>query len=137
MPGSHNVAYPCMRLRRVSASMIVCSSAWPTCSEPVTLGGGITIENVGLPSCGPGLKTPASTQPAYLRSSTDDGEYVVGSSGRVVGSVMAQSLGSARAVPDSATGGCGLGDAGPKSSDPSARLERDERFLRCDHGTGG
>ena len=80
--------------------MSVCSRAWPRCSEPVTLGGGMTIENVGRPSGGPGLKTPASTQPAYLRSSTDDGEYVVGRSGRDVGSVMAQSLGSARAGSD-------------------------------------
>src|SRR5690349_20935547 len=84
--------------------MIVCSSAWPTCSEPVTLGGGITIENVGRSSCGPGSNTPASTQPAYLRSSTDDGEYVVGRSGREVGSVIAESLGSARAGPCPVTG---------------------------------
>ena len=102
--------------------MIVCSSACPTCSEPVTLGGGITIENVGRSSCGPGSKTPASTQPAYRRSSTDDGEYVVGRSGRDVGSVMAESLGSARAWPRPATAAVGSGDARPKLSDRSDRL---------------
>src|SRR5689334_15637071 len=89
--------------------MIVCSSACPTCSEPVTLGGGITIENVGLSSCGPGLKTPASIQPAYLRSSTDDGEYVVGRSGRELGSVIAESLGSVRVGACPATVPVGLG----------------------------
>ena len=36
-----------MRFGRVSASMSACSNAWPTCSEPVTFGGGMTSENVG------------------------------------------------------------------------------------------
>ena len=44
MPGSHSVTYPCIRRRRISASISVWSSAWPMCREPVTFGGGITMQ---------------------------------------------------------------------------------------------
>jgi hypothetical protein len=37
-----------MRRRRVAASMIVWSRACPRCSEPVTFGGGMTMQNGGL-----------------------------------------------------------------------------------------
>ena len=36
--------------------MRVCSNAWPMCSEPVTLGGGMTSENGGLPLAGSAVK---------------------------------------------------------------------------------
>ncbi|CAM5661392.1 hypothetical protein SALBM135S_04863 [Streptomyces alboniger] len=42
MPGCQSVSWPCMRLRRVRASMSVCSKAWPRWSAPVTFGGGMT-----------------------------------------------------------------------------------------------
>ena len=45
MPGSHSASKPCIRLRRMIASWIVWSSAWPTCSDPVTFGGGMTMVN--------------------------------------------------------------------------------------------
>lgn len=48
MPGCHSVSYPCIRLRRVRASISVCSKAWPRCREPVTLGGGITMVYAGF-----------------------------------------------------------------------------------------
>lgn len=48
MPGCHSVSKPCMRLRRVRASMRVCSKAWPRCRLPVTFGGGMTTVYGGL-----------------------------------------------------------------------------------------
>ena len=45
VPGSHRAALPRMRSKRVSTSCRVLFSAWPMCSEPVTLGGGMTMEN--------------------------------------------------------------------------------------------
>ncbi len=44
MPGSHSTSKPCIRLRRVNASIRVWSSAWPMCRLPVTFGGGSTME---------------------------------------------------------------------------------------------
>ena len=38
MPGSHSASYPCMRRRRITASISVCCGAWPMCSWPVTFG---------------------------------------------------------------------------------------------------
>ncbi len=56
MPGSQRTSYPCMRLRRDRVSWMVWSSAWPMCSDPVTLGGGMTIENGGLSLFGSAVK---------------------------------------------------------------------------------
>ncbi len=56
MPGSHSTSKPRIRARRHSASMIECCSAWPRCRLPVTFGGGITIENGGLPLSGCAVK---------------------------------------------------------------------------------
>src|SRR5580700_8854727 len=51
MPGSHSVRSPRMRCQRTSVSICVCSSMWPMCIEPVTLGGGRAMEKVRpLPS---------------------------------------------------------------------------------------
>src|SRR5512143_873849 len=65
------------------------------CSEPVTLGGGMTMQNAGRDGSSSGVNTPSSTQRRYSRASTDDGVYVVGrsrASGRVV---MGPSVGTA------------------------------------------
>ena len=48
MPGSQSVSIPCIRARRTSASIRVCSKACPMCRLPVTFGGGITMVNGGL-----------------------------------------------------------------------------------------
>src|ERR1700690_1038895 len=62
------------------------------CSEPVTLGGGMTIVKLGRPDCASGVNRPASTQPSYLRLSTSAGEYCgaswLRSAGAVVGSPL-------------------------------------------------
>src|SRR5215472_4028107 len=42
VPGSHSVLSPVMRCQRMVTSISVCSSMWPMCREPVTLGGGMT-----------------------------------------------------------------------------------------------
>ena len=44
-PGTHRVTLPLMRCQRVSVSWMALVRACPRCSEPVTLGGGITITN--------------------------------------------------------------------------------------------
>ena len=44
VPGSQSALKPCMRCQRISRSWIVSVSAWPMCSAPVTLGGGIMMQ---------------------------------------------------------------------------------------------
>ncbi len=64
MPGSHNVVYPCIRRRLARASIRVWSRAWPMCSEPVTFGGGMTMENAGADaetSAGSAPNSPADS----------------------------------------------------------------------------
>ena len=56
MPGSQSVSKPRIRARRVSASMIECSSALPRCRLLVTLGGGIISANRGLSLPGSAVK---------------------------------------------------------------------------------
>ncbi len=58
MPGSQSASYPCIRLRRVSASCSVCSKAWPMCREPVTFGGGMTMVKGGLSLSADGREVP-------------------------------------------------------------------------------
>ena len=55
-----------MRLRRVSASISVWSSAWPMCRLPVTFGGGSTIEYGGLVAGGVGSEV-AGVDPALVQ----------------------------------------------------------------------
>ena len=62
-----------MRFRRIVASISECSKAWPMWSEPVTLGGGITMQNGSPPSFASGRNDPASSQTAYQRPSTGSG----------------------------------------------------------------
>ena len=45
VPGTQRVLKRSMRFMRTMTSCRVMSSAWPMCSEPVTFGGGMTIEN--------------------------------------------------------------------------------------------
>ncbi len=44
VPGCHSTSLPRMRSKRQSTSCSVLLSAWPICSEPVTFGGGMTME---------------------------------------------------------------------------------------------
>src|SRR5262245_40354712 len=67
-----------MRRRRTSASIRVWSSACPMCSDPVTLGGGITMVNGGAADPASAVKYPAAAQASYRRVSTSPGEYCVG-----------------------------------------------------------
>ena len=72
-PGSQSVSKPLMRFQRTITSCSVLVNAWPMCSEPVTLGGGITTQNGGLPEAGSARKKPCSSQNAYQRRSTSFG----------------------------------------------------------------
>ena len=44
VPGCHSTSLPRMRSKRQSTSCSVLLSACPMCSEPVTLGGGMTMQ---------------------------------------------------------------------------------------------
>ena len=70
MPGTHKVASPRIRCQRHSTSSIVVVSAWPTCSAPVTLGGGMMIVKGARSRSSLGWKAPLSSQSAYMRPST-------------------------------------------------------------------
>ena len=43
VPGCHRVLRPCMRRKRINASMIALLKPWPMCRLPVTFGGGIMM----------------------------------------------------------------------------------------------
>ena len=81
VPRIHIALRPRMRLIRISTSWIDPFSAWPMCSAPVTLGGGIAIEKLssGLPSAG-GWNQPPSIQRSKTRCSTSPGSQRVVSS---------------------------------------------------------
>src|SRR5450432_2046760 len=63
-----------MRCQRVRISISVCSSMCPMCSEPVTLGGGITMENTG-----PGAFTSARNSCSLTQNSAQRGSINCGS----------------------------------------------------------
>ena len=44
VPGCHSTSLPRMRSKRHRMSCSVLLSAWPMCSEPVTFGGGMTMQ---------------------------------------------------------------------------------------------
>src|SRR5712692_3806460 len=50
-----------MRCHRVRMSISVWSSMWPMCSDPVTLGGGMTMEKRGPGALRSAWKMPVST----------------------------------------------------------------------------
>ena len=62
VPGSQRVLSPSMRRQRMVTSISVCSSMWPMCSDPVTLGGGMTSENTRPGAAGLARKMPESIQ---------------------------------------------------------------------------
>src|SRR5215472_6185127 len=66
-----------MRCQRVRMSISVCSSMCPMCSEPVTLGGGITIENTGPGVLGSALNRASFTQNSAQRGSICCGSYAL------------------------------------------------------------
>src|SRR5436309_3835069 len=66
-----------MRCHRVRMSISVCSSMCPMCSEPVTFGGGITIENTGPGALGLALKRASLTQKSAQRGSICCGSYAL------------------------------------------------------------
>ena len=45
VPGCHSTSLPRMRSKRASMSCSVLLRAWPICRRPVTLGGGMTMQN--------------------------------------------------------------------------------------------
>ena len=49
VPGCQRVSWPRIRCQRTRMSCSVLLKACPMCSEPVTLGGGITTEKCGAP----------------------------------------------------------------------------------------
>src|SRR3954452_12093714 len=69
-----------MRRRRLIASINVWLRAWPMCSEPVTFGGGSTIENGGFPDEASAVKYPAATQRSYIGASSAAGSPAPGRS---------------------------------------------------------
>src|SRR5687768_5755090 len=64
-----------MRFQRTITSCSVSVNAWPMCREPVTFGGGMTMENEGSRREGSALKKPLSSQSRYQRGSTAFGSY--------------------------------------------------------------
>src|SRR6476659_403665 len=59
---------------------MVTNNAWPMCSEPVTLGGGMTIEKGAFGVCASAWKYFCSSQKRYHFCSTAAGSYALGSS---------------------------------------------------------
>jgi hypothetical protein len=51
-----------MRWKRISTSCSVLFSAWPMCSEPVTFGGGMTIEKGSAAGSDDGANAPDCSQ---------------------------------------------------------------------------
>lgn len=54
---------------------MVAVSAWPRCSEPVTFGGGNTMQNGKLAESFSGAKYPRSIHSGYHFDSTSAGSY--------------------------------------------------------------
>mmetsp|Transcript_15957 Transcript_15957/g.39919 ORF Transcript_15957/g.39919 Transcript_15957/m.39919 type:complete len:249 (+) Transcript_15957:503-1249(+) len=69
-----------MRRQRTSVSWMALVSAWPRCSVPVTLGGGMTTTNGGLSESMSGLKKPLFSHHSYHAASTAGGQYALGMS---------------------------------------------------------
>ena len=78
IPGRYSASKPCIRLRRMIASWIDWLSAWPTCSDPVTFGGGMTMVNGSLSEAASAVKYPFFTHRSYSSPSTSTGTKAVG-----------------------------------------------------------
>ena len=72
-PGSHRTSKPDIRFQRTITSWSVFVNACPMCSDPVTFGGGMTIEKGGLPEVGSARKKPPLSQNSLQRGSTSFG----------------------------------------------------------------
>src|SRR5580698_124629 len=77
VPGRYKVLYPRIRCQRVRISISVCSNICPMCREPVTFGGGITIENTGPGALGSALNSSSLTQYSAQRGSICPGSYAL------------------------------------------------------------
>src|ERR1700731_222850 len=75
VPGKYSVLYPRMRCQRVRMSISVWSSMCPMCSDPVTFGGGMTIENTGPGAFASALNSSSFTQKSAHRGSICCGSY--------------------------------------------------------------
>jgi hypothetical protein len=62
-----------MRFQRVKMSCTVLPSACPMCSEPVTFGGGMTIENGALGAAASAWKYRRAVHSSYQRFSRVEG----------------------------------------------------------------
>ena len=77
MPGCQSTSLPRMRSKRTSTSCSVSFSAWPMWSEPVTLGGGMTMENGSAPGSAPAPARKASAAfPQFANLGLDAGGVV-------------------------------------------------------------
>jgi hypothetical protein len=73
VPGTHNALKPSIRFMRIMTSCSVLLSAWPMCSEPVTFGGGITMQ-YGVPGRVASVwKKPRFSHSGYQRASAAAG----------------------------------------------------------------
>src|SRR3954463_2734635 len=72
--------YAPIRRQRVRMSWMVTNSACPMCREPVTFGGGMTIENGAFGICASAWKYFCSSQKRYHFCSTCWGSYDFGNS---------------------------------------------------------
>src|SRR3954469_5307503 len=71
-----------MRSKRARISCRLLLRAWPICSRPVTLGGGMTIEKASASGRLPQRKAPDASQMAEMRFSTSWGLKVLSSIGK-------------------------------------------------------
>ena len=67
VPGSHSVGWPRMRWKRAMMSSSATNMAWPMCSLPVTLGGGIEMTKHSLSESSAGWKYPDDSHHSYSR----------------------------------------------------------------------
>src|SRR4030067_597050 len=79
VPGSHNVLKPDILFHRIIMSCRVISSAWPICKDPVTFGGGMTMQYAGLSLFDSALKYSFSIQKSYHFFSISLGSYLFSS----------------------------------------------------------
>ncbi len=70
VPGCHSVSKPRIRCQRTRMSCSVLLRAWPMCSEPVTLGGGIMMQKVSSRfALAPAAKAFSASQAAEISAS--------------------------------------------------------------------
>src|SRR6266513_2268714 len=77
VPGKYNVLYPRIRCQLVRMSISVWSNMCPMCSDPVTFGGGMTIENTGPGAFASALNSSSFTQKSAQRGSIWCGSYAL------------------------------------------------------------